>query len=96
MSYDRFSSWQDDAEDDIKPKAKPAPEVKAAPVVKKQEPSDSPEDVVEMISALDSDEELCLDLDIDTFNKVYSIIRKSKLYSNLPSYSDGKLKFRKN
>lgn len=96
MSENRFKSWEEEAKPEIGAVPKPEPEVKPAPVFKKQEPSNSPEDIVAMISDLDDGEELCLELSVDVFNKIYSIVRKSKLYSNLPSYTDGKLKFIKN
>jgi hypothetical protein len=92
MNYDRFSSWADDEDDDITPDVESAVEPVAEP---KPAASDSPEDIIEMLSCLEDGEAVSIDVDIDTFNAVYKTARKSGDFNNLPSYADGKLVYTK-
>ena len=88
MNYDRFKSWEDEIKEPKKAPSKPEP--------KKVEPKKpkSPEDIFESIWSLAPGKSVTIEMDADTFNKVYSNFRGA-MKSNRPSYKDGKLIFTK-
>ena len=85
MSSDRFQSWEEETDHEIKaaPKAEPP-----KPAAK------TPEQIFDSVWSLKAGESVSIEMDPETFNEVYSKFR-GPAKSNRPSYDGGKLRFTK-
>ena len=101
MSSDRFQSWEEETDNEIKavPKAappKPAAFSKPSPAdFSKPSPADkTPEEIFDSVWSLKAGESVSIEMDPETFNEVYSKFR-GPAKSNRPSYDGGELRFTK-
>ena len=93
MSNNRFQSWEEETKNEIKAVPKAAPPNPAAFSKPSPEPK-TPEQIFDSLWSLKAGESVSIEMEPETFNKVYSNFRGAAK-SNRPSYDSGKLSFTK-
>ncbi len=93
MNYQRFSSWASDDEEDRSSEDSSQPD-SVQPAAPSSVEADSPEEIIDMLLALEEGESVEMEMHHSVFDHVYLEMRK-KSPSNKPSYANGVLYFTK-